>query len=80
MKGLSDAQYLAVCAASGAYLRGFAAGADVRRSRRRHVVDSATHAHWIRGYEDGRAAVATADRAYMAHLVTETRAAAEVAL
>jgi len=78
MKGLSDAQYLAACAASGAYLRGFAAGADPRRSRRRHVVDSATHAHWLRGYDDGRTAAYAADSAYMTRLASEARAAAEV--
>jgi len=77
MQGLPVAQYLATCAASGAYLLGFAAGADVRRRRRRHVVNPATHAHWMRGYEAGRAAVAAADHAYTAELVAHARATAE---
>jgi hypothetical protein len=78
MTKLPDANFLAVCAASGAYARGFAAGADPRRTRRRHVVDAATHAHWLRGYDDGRAAAYKADDAYTARLMTEARAAAEV--
>lgn len=78
MKGLSDAQYLAVCAASGSYLRGFAAGADPKRSRRRQVVDSEAHAHWLRGYEDGRAAMLAAERTYEAALIAKVRTAPEV--
>lgn len=66
MENLSTSDYLAHCAAMGAYLKGFAAGADPRRSRRRYVYDGTTHAHWLRGYDDGRSAAYAAERAYEA--------------
>lgn len=64
MKNLSTPNCLAHCAAMGTYLNGFAAGANPRRSRRRHVYDGSTHAHWLRGYDDGRTAAYAAERAY----------------
>jgi hypothetical protein len=52
--------------AAHAYADGFARGADPKRARRRHVVDSETHADWLRGYDDGRRVADAAATAYLA--------------
>lgn len=51
--------------AARAFADGFARGADPRRARRRHVVDPETHAHWLCGYDAGRAAAAAAQGAFL---------------
>lgn len=43
-----------------AFERGFAIGADLRKSASRHVVEAETHDHWRAGFEAGRAAAVVA--------------------
>jgi len=51
-----------------AFRRGFEAGCDPARARRRHVVELRTHDHWLRGHEAGRAAIDRAEAEYRAEL------------
>jgi len=61
---MSEQLTIAAHMAARAYADGFAAGADLR-ARRRHAGDAATHAHWRRGFDAGRRAVESAERAYL---------------
>ncbi len=62
--------------AARAYADGFARGADPRRAPRRHVVEPGTHVHWLRGFDDGRAAAEAAAAAYLALELAAAGAAA----
>jgi len=60
--------------AARAYAEGFARGADARARRQAAVVEPATHAHWWRGYEEGRRAIDAAERAYFEELLRDVAA------
>lgn len=51
-----NARRLTVAVAKRAFAEGFARGADPDRARKRHVVNPATHAHWMAGHAAGEAA------------------------
>ena len=53
-----------------AFGQGFLAGADPRRALRRHCVEPATHEHWRRGFDAGRAAISMAELTYGLDLKT----------
>ena len=50
-----------------AYEQGFAAGV-VRRSLPRDMIVTAMHGHWVKGFEDGRLALAEAAGSYAIRL------------
>lgn len=54
--------------AARAYIQGFAIGANPLKRAGRHTVDADTHAHWRKGFEDGRAAANQAMGAYKERL------------
>lgn len=54
-----------------AYREGYAAGADLKRDRRRARLEHLTHADWIAGYRKGRADAELAAGAYAIEIAFE---------